>query len=174
MKPFFVRMHAVLSSLISLAVLVQMLLATSEEELAGWRADLLASLGLDCSDNDPACPTGEGGFESSLRELINGYRQQTGLGHLVFDPQLYQLAQTHSTNMQEVDVLSHDGFQDRYDASGYRTCVENVAWNYPTPESLLSGWQNSSGHDRNLLNQNISFVGVARTGPYTTFFACGN
>jgi hypothetical protein len=138
------------------------------------RSHLLASLGLDCSANDPACPTGEGGFESSLRELINDYRQQTGLGHLVFDPLLYQLAQTHSTNMQDADILNHDGFQDRYDASGYRTCVENVAWNYPTPESLLSGWQNSSGHDRNLLHQNIGFVGVARTGPYTTFFACGN
>ncbi len=145
------------------------------------RSHLMASLGLDensgeqdCSNGGTNCPTAESSFEISLRGLINSYRNQSGLGPLTFDSALYQLAQQHSNDMQAVGEMSHDGFQERYVDSGYRACVENVAWNYQTPESLLSGWQNSSGHDRNLLNVSIDFVGLSKSGPYSTFFACGN
>lgn len=145
------------------------------------RSHLMASLGLDenggeqdCTNGGPNCPTAESNFEASLRGLINSYRSEAGLSSLVFDPELYQLAQQHSSDMQAVKTMSHDGFQERYVDSGFRACVENVAWNYQTPESLLSGWQDSPDHDRNLLNASIDFVGLSKVGSYSTFFACGN
>ncbi len=145
------------------------------------RSHLQDSLGLnggdgnsDCSPEDIVCVAGESLFETNLRSMINSYRSQSNLAALNLSVDLYQLAEQHSVAMEAADFLSHDGFQQRYQDSGFRTCVENVAWNYQTPESLLAGWQNSSGHDQNLLNAHINYVGLSRVGNYTTFFACGD
>ncbi len=127
----------------------------------------------DCDGVDPICPTAESAYESQLRELIDDYRTQQSLGPLAFDPQLYQLATEHSSAMNNAGGLSHDGFTDRFNRSGYRTCVENVGWNYQTAEAQFTGWKNSSGHNQNLLNSRLGYVGIAKSGAYVTFFACG-
>ncbi len=128
----------------------------------------------DCSSSDLACPTGESEFEFNLRALINDYRRDNGLQALDYDPHLHDLAEEHSTEMERVHTLSHDGFNDRFDRSGYNRAVENVAYNYPTPETLFEGWRTSSGHNSNMLHPDISHAGVSRVGAYATFFACGN
>ncbi|MCD4689806.1 MAG: hypothetical protein K8R55_10835 [Desulfuromonadaceae bacterium] len=128
----------------------------------------------DCSGAVLACPGDESDYESSLRDLISNYRQENGLGRLAFDAPLHDLAQEHSTNMQASGVMSHDGFTERYNRSGYGICVENVGWNYPTPEAMFDGWRNSSGHNTNMLDARIDWAGVSREGAYITFFACGN
>ncbi len=127
----------------------------------------------DCSGADLACPGGETAFDSRLRELISAYRAQNGLGQLAFDGHLHDLAQEHSTYMYNNRDMNHDGFTDRFNRSGYRTCVENVGWNYPTPEAMFEGWRTSSGHNTNMLNSRIGWAGVSRVGAYITFFACG-
>ncbi len=121
----------------------------------------------------PATATPESAFESRLRELIDGHRLQNSRKALTFDSRLYELAAEHSRNMQTAGKLSHDGFNDRFQRSGYRTCVENVGWGHQTPESMFEGWRTSPGHNRNLLNEQLSHVGIARAGSYVTFFACG-
>jgi uncharacterized protein YkwD len=129
----------------------------------------------DCSGADLACAAGgESSFDSRLRELISTYRGQNGLGPLAFDAHLHDLALEHSEYMQANSDMNHDGFNERFNRSGYRTCVENVGWNYPTPEAMFEGWRNSSGHNANMLNSRIGWAGVSRVGAYMTFFACGN
>jgi uncharacterized protein YkwD len=51
-------------------------------------------------------------------------------------------------------------------------CLENIGWNYPTPEEQVAAWRLSKGHDRNMLHLTISRAGVARVDGYVTFFAC--
>ena len=119
-------------------------------------------------------PEGESDFESGLRDLISDYREENGLGRLAFDAHLHDLAQEHSENMQTSGVMSHDGFTERYNRSGYRVCMENVGWNYPSPEAMFDGWRNSAGHNANMLDSRIDWAGGSRVGAYITFLACGN
>lgn len=112
-------------------------------------------------------------FEFRLRNLINDYRKDEGLGVLAFDPRLHDLAREHSRNMDRRQVLSHDGFDSRGTRADYRLCVENVAYNYQTPEALLKGWQESPGHNGNMLQPEIHQAAVSKVGDYMTFFACG-
>jgi uncharacterized protein YkwD len=112
-------------------------------------------------------------FETRTLHLINSYRAQRGLPALQIRENLYLLSKQHSRHMAATNYMSHDGFYDRYLLSGFSTCVENVAWNYPTPSWLVQGWKSSSGHNANLLNSRIQYAGMTRSGAYATFFACG-
>ena len=51
-------------------------------------------------------------------------------------------------------------------------CVENVGWNYQTPEDQFRAWKTSGEHNKNLLNKKITHAGIAQTGAYVTFLAC--
>ena len=122
-----------------------------------------------------AVPAAAGGFEAELLVLINGYRTAKGLKALTGSALYDDLAREHSRAMQEQQSLSHDGFDERFQraaADGARSCVENVAWNYETPQSLLDGWRKSAGHNRNMLQRKIRRAGIGRSGQYVTFFAC--
>jgi uncharacterized protein YkwD len=111
-------------------------------------------------------------FLLQLGELINRYRADNGLEPLTFADDLATLAGEHSASMAAQRHLSHDGFRDRYRVASSKICVENVAWNYPTPESLLDGWRQSPAHHRNLLEPKVMRMGLAATTRYVTFFAC--
>ncbi len=112
-------------------------------------------------------------FETATLRLINTYRVQRGLRALDVHAKLYLLSKEHSRHMAATNRLSHDGFSNRYALSGFGACVENVAWNYPTPAYLVGGWKSSPGHNANLLNSRIRYAGMTRVGAYATFFACG-
>ena len=114
-------------------------------------------------------------YDAGLLELINNYRTERGLGTLVMKQELTTLAREHSRGMKQAARLSHDGFKGRFrkaQRSGNSGCVENVGWNYPTAAAQFEGWQNSPGHDRNMLDPKITGAGIARAGAYVTFFAC--
>ncbi len=128
----------------------------------------------DCSGSDLLCVSDISEYELNLFQLINDYRFQQLLAALEFDSHLNDLARGHSQNMEISQTMSHDGFQERYESSGFNTCVENVGWNYATPEAMFEGWRTSDGHNRNMLNERIEFVGISKVGDYITFFACGN
>ena len=111
-------------------------------------------------------------FGETLLAAINRYRQENGLNQLQFDPKLIQLAKKHSFEMFQQKAMSHRNFNERFDRSGSRLCVENVGWNYKTPQEMFEGWRNSPGHNQNMLADGIKKVGIAEVGDYITFFAC--
>ena len=37
---------------------------------------------------------------------------------------------------------------------------ENIAWGQKTPEEVVTGWMNSSGHRANILSSKFTFIGV--------------
>lgn len=112
------------------------------------------------------------GYIRQLSKLINDYRAVNGLAPLVFAQNLAALAGEHSVDMATQRKLSHDGFKTRAQSTRSKVCVENVGWNYPTPETQLDGWRRSPTHDRNLLEPNVSRMGLAVTTRYVAFFAC--
>ena len=111
-------------------------------------------------------------YETGLLRRINQYRKQNSLNTLSFDRTLNRLARSHSRYMEEKNILCHDNFEDRFRECRRSSCVENVGWNYPTPGAQLLAWENSKGHDTNLLNRKIRYAGIAKVGAYVTFFAC--
>jgi uncharacterized protein YkwD len=111
-------------------------------------------------------------YETELLHRINHYRTENGLNVLSFDRILNRLARSHSLYMNEKDILCHDNFEDRFRKGGRSSCVENVGWNYRTPVDQLLSWENSKGHNANLLNRKIRYAGIAKVGAYVTFFAC--
>lgn len=112
------------------------------------------------------------GFLRHLAQRINDYRQQQGLGPLELSDELVLLAEEHSHDMAERRQLSHEGFRERRRRTQSRICVENVAHNFPTPETLLDGWRRSPAHHRNLLEPKVARMGLYATARYVTFFAC--
>ncbi|MCL1981441.1 MAG: CAP domain-containing protein [Proteobacteria bacterium] len=111
-------------------------------------------------------------YARTLLEQINLYRRDNGLGSLRFDAQLARLAQYHSFEMFRQKMTSHRNFDQRFERSGSRMCVENVGWNFTNPLKQFDAWRQSSGHDQNMLKPELTKAGIAEIGNYVTFFAC--
>ena len=111
-------------------------------------------------------------YEEKLFMHINQHRMANGRNPLARDENLTRLAKRHSEYMEEKNVLSHERFNERFRQSGRSLCVENVGWNYQTPEDQFRAWKTSGEHNKNLLNKKITHTGIAQTGAYVTFFAC--
>jgi uncharacterized protein YkwD len=111
-------------------------------------------------------------YETELLHRINQYRTENSLNTLSFDRTLNRLARSHSRYMEEKNILGHDNFEDRFRECRRSACVENVGWNSPTPGAQIMAWENSKGHNANLLDSKIRYAGIAKVGAYVTFFAC--
>jgi len=122
-----------------------------------------------------AGPALAGTYENALLSLINEYRAANSLKPLSMRPEYVLLAKKESMSMLNTNRVSHDGFYESFQKAveiGANGCVENVAWNFPTPNGLFAGWQRSNVHDRNLLHPVITSAGIANVGSFITFFAC--
>ena len=111
-------------------------------------------------------------YADRLGELVNRYREQSGGKPLALDGSLAALARQHSAAMAKAGRLSHDGFPSRFRRSGYGMCIENIGWNYLTPQAQLLAWQRSPGHDRNLLDARVQHMGIGAVSDYVTFIGC--
>ena len=137
--------------------------------MKNWLCSLCAALIV---SSLMALPALAGSFEQELLVQINNYRETKGLKPLSGSLELDKLAREHSLAMKKADNLSHDGFKERFKKAKARACVENVGWNHQDPTSQFQGWKDSSGHNKNMLNMDISKAGINKTGSYVTFFAC--
>jgi len=111
-------------------------------------------------------------YEERLFMHINQYRMANGLNPLAMDENLKRLAERHSVQMEGTNILSHERFNERFRQSRRSLCVENVGWNYQTPEDQFRAWKTSAEHNKNLLNKRITHTGIAQSGAYVTFLAC--
>lgn len=112
-------------------------------------------------------PTPQPGFEEQVVALTNQERLAHGCGAVTMEARLRAAAQGHSADMALNDFFSHTGSDgsspwDRIHAQGYwySTAGENIAAGYSSPESVVAGWMNSSGHRANILNCAFVHIGV--------------
>ena len=99
--------------------------------------------------------------------LMNDHRVSVGCDPLTWIPEVAAVAQAHSVDMVEREYFDHtnpDGLSpfDRMREAGvsFSRGAENIAWGYSTPESVLQGWLDSSGHRANIENCSLTEHGV--------------
>ena len=98
-------------------------------------------------------------FINRVIELTNIERQKVGLAPLSYNSLLTNAAQNHSQNMALQDFFAHVGQDgshswERVTAMGYEyaNVGENIYRGVATPEQVVSGWMNSTGHRDNILS----------------------
>jgi uncharacterized protein YkwD len=150
-----------------------------------WRVNTLTSAGwvpsatgqfVPCGDSapprPPAAPVGLTGLAGQLLDAHNVNRAAAGLAPLFVDPTLTAVASERANDMASRNYFSHTspsgvtafGIMDRY-GMGNVLAAENIARNnYPDSQSAgtaFTGFMNSPGHRRNILDPALTRVGIA-------------
>ncbi len=106
-------------------------------------------------------------YEKQVLTLVNQERAKQGLQSLSWNAKLAAVARAHSADMSARNYMSHtnpDGLSpfDRIKNSGisYTRAAENIAAGQRTPEAVMESWMNSDGHRQNILNPNLTELGV--------------
>lgn len=124
---------------------------------------------LDAVPAEAAAPSDGPTMQERVLELLNQERWDNGqLPPLKGNPQLGSAADGHSSGMALRDFFAHCDLDthsdpgDRIRAAGYNPSSwgENIAAGYASPEAVMDGWMNSSGHRANILRSSYREVGV--------------
>lgn len=106
-------------------------------------------------------------FEQEVIRLVNEIRAEKGLKALSYDWELSRVARNKSQDMKDNNYFSHTSpvygspFQMiRNFGISFRSAGENIAKGYATPQAVVNGWMNSSGHRANILNAGYTHIGV--------------
>jgi uncharacterized protein YkwD len=137
---------------------------------------LCAAVLAGCADNAP--PSGQPTFYEDLAQpdaaldaaaaqsMISGYRGNNALGAVTIDPELMRLANAQAQAMAAKGKLDHDvgqPFAERIRKSGFdaSVAVENIGAGYHTLAEAFSGWRDSPPHRANMLNGDVTRMGIA-------------
>ncbi len=147
-----------------------------------------------CASDCGACPTCGGAGdatttldaeEQAFLVLINNYHASNGLGALTACTSLSRAAQGHSEDMRDNNYFSHTGLNgstpwDRacdacYDLGcGPQTAMaENIAAGNSGAQGTFTQWQNSPGHNANMLGGSFTQIGIGRAtggGQYGSYW----
>jgi uncharacterized protein YkwD len=136
----------------------------------------------DHSQNRPPRPTSSISLHPSLDEKLlldatNRERAAAGLQSLKWDDALAASAREHNQLMVRENALSHQfpgepSLEQRTAQAGakYAMVAENVAVG-PNPAEIHEGWMHSPGHRRNILNGELTAIGIAVTRGTNGLFA---
>ena len=101
--------------------------------------------------------------------LINQYRQSNGLATLTLNQNLINAAKWLSQDMATKNYFNHTDslgrdFSTRLTNFGYvgSYSSENIAAGYQTANNVFVGWQNSPGHNQNMLSGSVHVIGIGR------------
>jgi uncharacterized protein YkwD len=141
----------------------------SVEESEAESLEALGAIGAPSESPDAAAAS------QYIIELTNEFRQQQGLKALGTNSNLNEAAQYFAGYMARTDKYGHyaDGSRASQRASrfGYEYCIilENIAYQYNSrgystdeiAQELASGWKQSPGHRKNMLDPDVTDTGVA-------------
>ena len=126
--------------------------------------------------------------ELAVVDLINNYRINNGVDPLLVSDKLSDASTKHSHDMAKYDFFGHfsessDWFPLNanphvrvvlcgYPDSAYVT--ENIGAGYDTASGVFAGWEQSPGHNANMLDRNLKVIGVgmesSSTSQYKTYW----
>ena len=117
--------------------------------------------------------TADTATQQSMLSALNSYRVANGLDALLYSDTLEEAASFQAQDMYVRDFFNHtnpdgEGPMDRAIAAGFcdpRMVGENIAYGYQSVNDVQVGWQNSPGHNANMLKNDYVFVGM---GHYTS------
>ncbi|MCP3030929.1 CAP domain-containing protein [Halobacillus sp. A1] len=131
------------------------------EDRMGEQGDLTAQ--PDEKDVDEV----HGDIHEQVVQLTNEAREEQGLEPLKFSKEVTKVAQEKSEDMSENNYFSHTSpehgspsqmLQDN--GVDFRAAAENIASGQRSPEEVVEGWLNSEGHRKNIMNENMTEIGV--------------
>ncbi len=117
--------------------------------------------------------------ERQVVTITNQYRKNNGLSAVKIDWQLSRVARYKSRDMRDQGYFSHNSptygspFNMMRDFNiSYTRASENIAAGQSSPRSVVSSWMNSSGHRKNILDPNVTHIGVgyAEGGSKSTYW----
>ncbi|MGM7684625.1 CAP domain-containing protein [Cytobacillus sp. Hm23] len=109
-------------------------------------------------------------IEDKIIQLTNAERSRNGLQPLKVDPTLSSIARTKSSDMRDKNYFSHisptyGSVFNMLRAHGvhFHTGAENIAVGHSSAEEVVKFWMNNSGHRANVLNHDMTHIGVGYT-----------
>lgn len=136
-------------------------------------AAALALLGFSgCAGEAPPPSAGQPSFYRNLAEggqldpaaaqsMISGYRANNGLGAVMLDPALMQIAEEHSRTMAARDKVDHNVGKRIRSGKANAKAAENVSAGYHTLAEAFSGWRESAPHRATMLSKDATRMGIA-------------
>jgi uncharacterized protein YkwD len=124
----------------------------------------------------PTPPAASPSLSSALQQVVdltNQARASEGKAPLTVNAQLNSAAKRMSDDMASHDTIqpgaaAHQGSDGtnpgaRITAAGYKWSrwAENIAAGYPDAQAVVQAWLNSPGHRENIMNGNLTQIGVA-------------
>ncbi len=142
---------------------------TSSHTSTGLKKRICNTCGLNESKDIPKVQPSDSELCDEILRLVNIEREKEGLAPLAY----YHNGQT-AADIRALEI-SESFSHTRLDGSRcftvfdedlwYYYAGENIASGYPTPQAVVNGWMNSSGHRANILNTNFTHIIV---GTYST------
>ncbi|UOQ87342.1 CAP domain-containing protein [Gracilibacillus salinarum] len=130
---------------------------------------------------DQTTPSNDGESLDAVRQqvvdLTNDARNRNGVPPLEIDYEVADVAQKKADDMSQNDYFSHTSptYGSPFDmlkqfGVSYSKASENIAAGQQSPEQVVEGWLNSEGHRRNMLDREVTHIGVGYTsdGNYWT------
>jgi uncharacterized protein YkwD len=113
----------------------------------------------------PPVPQPPAGLPKQVFDATNAARAANGLGPLVWDQQLYDLANAHSIYMASTFSFVHQNLSAILRSPGWEgfwTLGENIlnGSNRMTGQEMVNLWMSSAGHRANILNPNFNVIGI--------------
>ena len=106
-------------------------------------------------------------YASEVLRLVNIERAKVGAAPLVLDEALCNAANMRAIEMDYSGYFSHtrpngESCFEVFSKCGVvgKTYGENIAAGYPTPEAVVDGWMNSTGHRANIINTEYTRMGL--------------
>jgi len=98
---------------------------------------------------------------------LNKFRASHGLGPVVIDSNLIEVAKYQSMAMAARDALTHEvsgDFTSRINGAGFTNsaAVENVGASHDSAVDAINAWINSPYHKENMLMKDATRMGMAR------------
>lgn len=130
--------------------------------------------GQECASGEERVQLLNSDFEKRVLKLTNKERSKRGLKKLKWDETLAYAARYHAKDMAVDNYFDHDSY-DRKGQRLIRSCsiferieafinypylAENISAGRSTPEDVVEAWMKSKGHRKNILNKNMTKLGV--------------
>jgi uncharacterized protein YkwD len=108
-------------------------------------------------------------IENDVADLVNQYRISKGLNPLEKINHISNVSEGHDEYMISINTLTHALFAQREEnlrtTLGAVAVGENIAYNYPTAESVVTAWINSPAHKANMEGNYTHFGIAVKTNP---------
>lgn len=103
--------------------------------------------------------------ENELFNLVNQYRLDNNLSHLLKDDSFYNLSELRNLKNINLGYITHDGLgkigQILADLNIFNY-GENLAYGIPNPDVAFLAWKHSKkGHKETMLNKGWKYTGVS-------------